>query len=122
MARANVLVEDLDLYLVDHFDAPRLEVVAGGLPVFGSAQLAVDATLGRPGGGQEADGSAVSRTGWYWSGERQHSSQDISPTANVRVGARCWMSVKCRLRGASSRDKSAVSARLLLSRNDPLPP
>ena len=41
----NVFVRDLDLGVVDHLDARRLEVVADGLPLFGGAQLAIDTTL-----------------------------------------------------------------------------
>ena len=43
--RTNVLVRDLDLGVVDQFDARRLEVVVDGLPLFQGAQLAVDTTL-----------------------------------------------------------------------------
>ena len=41
----NVFVRDLDLGVVDHLDARRLEVVADGLPLFGGAQLVMDTTL-----------------------------------------------------------------------------
>ena len=43
--RTNVLVRDLDLGVVDQFDARRLEVVVHGLHLFQGAQLAVDTTL-----------------------------------------------------------------------------
>ena len=41
----NVFVRDLDLGVVDRLDARRLEIVAGGLPLFGGAQLAINTTL-----------------------------------------------------------------------------
>ena len=44
----NVFVRDLDLGVVDRLDAPRLEIIADGLPLFGRAQLAIDTTLVSP--------------------------------------------------------------------------
>ena len=41
----NMFVRDMDLRTFDRFDGRRLEVVADGLPLFGGAQLAIDATL-----------------------------------------------------------------------------
>ena len=41
----NVMIRDLDLIQPGVMDARRLEVVVDGLPLFGGAQLAVDATL-----------------------------------------------------------------------------
>ena len=41
----NVMIRDLDLFQPRVADAQRFEVVADGLPLFGGAQLAVDATL-----------------------------------------------------------------------------
>ena len=41
----NVMIRDLDLIQPGVVDARRLEVVVDGLPLFGGAQLAVDATL-----------------------------------------------------------------------------
>ena len=42
---ANMFVRDMDLRDFDRLDGRRLEVVADGLPLFGGAQLAIDATL-----------------------------------------------------------------------------
>ena len=44
-ATANVMIRDLDQIQPGVVDARRLEVVVDGLPLFGGAQLAVDATL-----------------------------------------------------------------------------
>ena len=41
----NVPVRDLDLEIADRADARRLEVAVDGLPLFGGAQLAIDATI-----------------------------------------------------------------------------
>ena len=41
----NVLVRDLDLEIADRADERRLEVAVDGLPLFGGAQLAIDATI-----------------------------------------------------------------------------
>ena len=41
----NLMIRDLDLTQPGVADARKLEVVANGLPLFGGAQLAVDATL-----------------------------------------------------------------------------
>ena len=41
----NVMVRDMDLAAPHPGDARRLEIVADGLPLFGSAQLAIDTTL-----------------------------------------------------------------------------
>ena len=41
---ANMFVRDMDLHF-DRLDGRRLEVVAGGLPLHGRAQLAIGATL-----------------------------------------------------------------------------
>ena len=40
-----MFVRDMDLRDFDRLDGRRLEVVADGLPLFGGAQLAIDATL-----------------------------------------------------------------------------
>ena len=50
----NVFVRDLDVAVPNALDGRRLEVVADGLPLFASAQLAVDTTLVSP---LHADGS-----------------------------------------------------------------
>ena len=44
----NILVRDLDLVPQGRPDSRRLEVVAGGLPLFHGAQLAIDTTLVSP--------------------------------------------------------------------------
>ena len=44
----HVFVRDLDLGVVDHLDARRLEIVADGFPLFGGAKLAIDTTLVSP--------------------------------------------------------------------------
>ena len=44
----NVLLRDLDLEIADRTDAKRLEVAVDGLPLFGGAQLAIDATIVTP--------------------------------------------------------------------------
>ena len=41
----NMFVRDMDLRTFNRLDGRRLEVVAYGLPLFGGAQLAIDATL-----------------------------------------------------------------------------
>ena len=51
----NVLLRDLDLEIADRTDARRLEVAVDGLPLFGGAQLAIDATIVSP---LRGDGSA----------------------------------------------------------------
>ena len=51
----NQLLRDLNLGGVDPHDGRRLEVIANGLPLWGGAQLAIDATLVSP---VRADGSA----------------------------------------------------------------
>ena len=51
----NVLLRDLDLEIADRTDARRLEVAVDGLPPFGGAQLAFDATIVSP---LRGDGSA----------------------------------------------------------------
>ena len=43
----NVMIRDLDLIQPGVFEARRLEVVVDGLSLFGGAQLAVGATLGK---------------------------------------------------------------------------
>ena len=45
VARTNIVVRDFDFSQVTGVDGRRLEVVAEGLSLFGSAQLAIDATL-----------------------------------------------------------------------------
>ena len=65
----NVMVRDLDLPVPDATDSRRLEVVVGGLPLFGGSQLAVDTTLvcalhgdGTPhAGAADTDGVVLSR-------------------------------------------------------------
>ena len=44
----NVLLRDLDLEIADRTDARWLEVAVDGLPLFGGAQLAIDATTVSP--------------------------------------------------------------------------
>ena len=56
---SNVIVKDLDLLQLGVADGRRLEVVADGLPLFGSAQLAIDATLVTT---LRADGTARRKT------------------------------------------------------------
>ena len=53
-ATTNMFIRDLDVAVPNALDGRRLEVVADGLPLFGGAQLAVDATLVSP---LHADGS-----------------------------------------------------------------
>ena len=55
----NVLLLDLDLEIADRTDARRLEVAVDGLPLFGGAQLAIDATIVSP---LRGDGSARRRS------------------------------------------------------------
>ena len=57
----NVMVRDLDLLGTSVTDGRRLEVVADGLPLFGGAQLALDATLVSP---LRRDGTARPRAAW----------------------------------------------------------
>ena len=56
---ANMFVRDMDLQDFDRLDGRRLEVVADGLPLFGGAQLAIDATLVSA---LKRDGTARART------------------------------------------------------------
>ena len=51
----NVMLRDLDLPVPVARGGRRLEIIADGLPLFGGAQLAVDATLVSP---LHCDGSA----------------------------------------------------------------
>ena len=65
----NVMVRDLDLVPQERVDGRRLEVVAGGLPSFNGAQLAVDTTMVAPlkrdgtpqPGSVDVDGAALVR-------------------------------------------------------------
>ena len=49
----NVLLRDLDFEIADRTDTRRLEVALNGLPLFGGAQLAIDATIVSPFRGDE---------------------------------------------------------------------
>ena len=44
----NVMIRDMDLAAPEAWEGRRIEIVADGLPLFGGAQLAVDATLVSP--------------------------------------------------------------------------
>ena len=54
-----MFARDMDLQDFDRLDGRRLEVVADGLPLFGGAQLAIDATLVSA---LKRDGTARART------------------------------------------------------------
>ena len=56
----NVLVRDMDLALPNAHEARRLEILVDGLPLFGSAELAVDTTPVSPirGNGSARPGAA----------------------------------------------------------------
>ena len=86
----NIFVRDLDITAPNALDSRRLEVVADGLPLFGSAQLAVDTTMVSP---LRGDGSphrgAAERDGVVLVAARRRKERTypelMAPRSNARL-------------------------------------
>ena len=88
----NVLLRDLDLEIADRADERRPEVAVDGLPLFGGAQLAIDATIVTP---LRGDGSARRRlvvagveVGGRWSHETKLL---VSQLARAKARQEPWL-------------------------------
>ena len=78
----NVMVRDLDLDDPRAEDGRRLEVVVGGLPLFGGCQLAVDATVVSA---LHCDGSPTQRSREHGWGGLAKSSPQVGPRRRARL-------------------------------------
>ena len=100
--RTNVLVRDLDLGVVDQFDARRLKVVVDGLPLFQGAQLAVDTTLVCPltlGRGSQAAHSQL----------RVESASRLPDDGRRRV-TQSWLAMEAGLAWLCSQERSEAAS------------